>query len=206
VLPQLESGQSQTLIADLPYTGERRREIIRQVRALGRFRRKYITLIPGTFTPTVALIHPLQLSFSQPAYAELPGEIGAATPPGGFTRLFFQDPQRTREGQTPLVYLSYLDADDPPAFSFEGDPDRRRWTESERHSGITAFTYVRDDELKPVNLEAREFFRSIPEGSLVFEERLMRHLPYFLILLALYLTKLLVLLRLRREVRAVKES
>jgi hypothetical protein len=206
VIPQLESGQSQTLFADLPYTGVRRREIVRQVRAVGRFRRKYITLIPETFTPTEALIHPLQLSFSQPAYAELPGEIGLAAPPGGFTRLFFQDPQRTREGQIPLVYLSYLEADDPVVFSFEGNPSRRRWTVSESHSGITAFTYARGDELRPVNLAAREFFRSLPEGSLVFDERQVRHLPYFLILLALYLTKLLVLLRLQREVRAARES
>lgn len=200
VLPQLESGESQILIADLAYTGEGERELAGRIRALGRHQHRYITLIPDSTTAARALIYPLELSFSQPAYAELPSKFEAAVNrTGGSTRLFFQDPQHSRDGQTPLVYLSYLEADHPREFSHNGDLTERGWRISEPHSGITSLVYGRQDELRPLNLAAREFFPVSPQTDLMFERRRVNHLPYFLILLVLYLTKISFLTRYQRR-------
>ena len=45
VLPQLENGQSRTLAADLTYSGEGKRQLVRQIRSLGRYRHKYTSPI-----------------------------------------------------------------------------------------------------------------------------------------------------------------
>lgn len=199
VLPQLESGPSPILLADLAYSGEGRRELARGIRALGRYRHRYITLIPENYTPAGPLLYPLERTLSQPAYAELPDQItGAAWPSMRAIRLFFQDPRRTSDGQTPLVYLSYLESDDPIEFSHEGDFDTRGWDVSENHSGITATAYTRGEQLRPINLAAREFFNLPAPTDLVFEQRRVKHLPYFLILLLLFSAKLLFLLRFQR--------
>ncbi len=199
VLPQLENGQSRTLAADLTYSGEGKRQLVRQIRSLGRYQHKYITLIPESYTPARALIYPLELSFSQPSYAELPVKFDEMNSlPTGSTRLFFQDPERTRDGQTPLVYLSYIELDNPIEFSYDGNFETRGWSVSESRSGIASFTYTRNDELRPVNLTAQEFFGASTPIDLVFQPRRINRLPYFLILLVLYLTKLLFLLRFQR--------
>jgi hypothetical protein len=141
----------------------------------------------------------LERSFSQPSYTELPAKVvGAAGLSGKATRLFFHDPQRTRDGQTPLVYLNYLESDDPIEFSSEGDFETRGWTVSENRSGITSLTYTRKDELRAVNLSAREFFGVLPGQDLVFRQRRVIHLPFFLALIILYSAKLVFLLRFRR--------
>jgi hypothetical protein len=201
-LPQLQSGDSEILLADLPYTGEGGRLPARGIRRLDRNSRSYVTLIPETFTPARALIFPPERSFSQPCYAGLPvGFKAPSTPPGGSTRLFFQDPQRPRDAQTPLVYLSYLDADAPRRVSFEETSISRGSRISENRSGITSITYSRDGRLQPVNLAPREFFRSPAKEDLVFRTREINPLPYFLVLLVLYLAKLLFLMRFRRTHR-----
>ena len=200
VLPQLESGQSQILIADLAYAGEGKRELARRIRALGRHPHRYVTLIPESTVAARALIYPLELSFSQPAYAELPSKFeAAANRPGGSTRLFFLDPQHSRDGQTPLVYLSYLEADHPREFSQNEDLTQRGWRISEPHSGSTSLVYGRQDELRALNLASREFFPLSPQTDLTFELRRVNHLPYFLILLVLYLTKISFLARFQRR-------
>jgi len=199
VLPQLESGSSQILISDLTYSAEGERELARRIRALGRYRHRYITLIPESYTPARPLIYPLERSFSQPSYAEFPTKIaGAAGLSGKATRLFFQDPRRTRDGQTPLVYLNYLESDDPIEFAYEGAPPLRGWNVSENRSGITSLAYIRNDELAAVNLSAQEFFGVFPGQDLVFQPRRVIHLPFFLALLILYSAKLFFLLRFQR--------
>jgi len=199
VLPQVENGSSQILMSDLAYRGEGQRELARRIRALGKYQHRYVTLIPDSYTPSRPLIYPLERSFSRPSYAELPAKVvGAAGLSGKATRLFFQDPQRTRDGQTPLVYLNYLESDDPIEFSSEGDFENRGWAVSENRSGITSLTYTRKDELRAVNLSAREFFGVLPEQDLVFRQRRVIHLPFFLALIALYAAKLVFLLRFQR--------
>jgi hypothetical protein len=198
VLPQLDVGGSEILLADLPYGEEPKRALAREVRGLGRYQHRYVTLIPESYTPAAALIYPLERSFSQPCYAELPLRFAAPSYLlDGSTRLFFQDPKRTRDGQTPLVYLSYLESDQPIKFSHEGDLGSRGWKVSTRHSGITSPAYIRKNEIRPINLDAQEFFPVSSQADLVFEKRQVNSLPYFLILLAIYLAKIVFLMRFR---------
>ena len=195
VLPQIVGTDSEALIADLPYDGQTGRRLARKIRRLGTQHYKYVTLIPQNHTPATPLIHPLERSFSQPSFAELPAGISQL--PVGSTHLFFQDPERTREGQTPLVYLSYLESDHPSVFSQPGAEELPGWKVSPRHSGITSLVYTRKNDIIPVNLSAQEFFPVSSEGNLVFEPRQVNPLPYFLILLVIYLVKLAFLVRFR---------
>ena len=195
VLPQIENGGFQILIADLPYRGETGRTLSKKIRALGRYPHRYITLIPQRYTKATPLIHPLERSFSQPSYAELPPEIAELSMES--TRLFFQDPERTRDGQTPLVYLSYLEADHATVFSNPSAQGLRGWKASPRHSGITSLVYTRQKDTIPINLSAQEFFPVSLQQDLVLEPRQINPLPYFLILLIIYLAKLAFLIRFR---------
>jgi hypothetical protein len=195
VLPQVGIADSQLLIADLPYDEETGRRLARKIRALGTQHYKYVTLIPQRYTKTTPLIHPLGRSFSQPSYAELPTDLSQL--PERSTRLFFQDPERIRDGQTPLVYLSYLEADQPSLFSQPGAEALPGWNVSPRHSGITSIVYTRRARVIPVNLSAEEFFPVSSQRDLVFEPQQVNPLPYFLILLVIYLVKLVFLIRFR---------
>jgi hypothetical protein len=200
VLPQLEEGASRILLADLPYGNQPERKLAGEMRRLGRYERRYITLIPESDTPAAALIYPLERSFSQPCYAELPRQLSALSSLiDDSTGLFFQDPMRTRDGQTPLIYLSYLESGQPIDFSHKGDLDSRGWKLSRPRSGTTSFTYVRKNELRPVNLDAREFFPVPPRKNLEFQRREVDPLPYFFILLVVYLIKIAVLIRFQRS-------
>lgn len=195
VLPQVGGSDSEALIADLPYDEQTAGRLARKIRALGTQQYKFVTLIPQIYTPATPLIHPLQRSFSQPTFAELPEDIPQL--PERFTHLFFQDPERTREGQTPLVYLSYLEADRPTVFSQPDAEALAGWKFSPRYSGITSLVYTRKNEIIPVNLSAQEFFPVSSRDDLVFEPRQVNPLPYFLILLVIYLVKLVFLIRYR---------
>ena len=195
VLPRIENGGSQLLLADLPYRGQTGRTLSKEIRALGRYHHSYITLIPLRYLKATPLIHPLERSFSQPSYAELPSEpAGLPVEP---TRLFFQDPGRTRDGQTPLVYLSYLEADHPTVFSNPSAEELRGWKASPRLSGITSTVYTRQNDTIPINLSAQEFFPVSLQRDLVFQPSKINPLPYFLILLVIYLLKLAFLIRFR---------
>jgi len=195
VLPRIENGGSRILIADLPYRGQTGRTLSKEIRALGRYHHRYITLIPQRYMKTTPLIHPLERSFSQPSYAELPPE--PAELPVESTHLFFQDPGRTRDGQTPLVYLSYIEADHPTAFSNPSAKVLGGWKASPRLSGITSIVYTRKARVIPVNLSAEELFPVSLQKDLVFQPTKINPLPYFLILLVIYLVKLAFLIRFR---------
>ncbi|MBN2552801.1 MAG: hypothetical protein JXB06_08515 [Spirochaetales bacterium] len=195
VLPQIEVGESNILIADLALQVESQRVPAGQIRALGRQKHRYITLIPDGNVRTLPLLYPLERSFSQPAYAELPARLGKLPQRlGESTRLFFQNPGRTRDDQTPLVYLSYLESDHPVEFSRDGPPGSRDWKEAEDRSGLTSLVYVRGSDILPVNLSAREFFPIAPRGDLVFQRRTVNPLPCVLILLLVYLAKIVFLM------------
>jgi hypothetical protein len=200
VLPQVEGGGSKILLTDLSYGQEPERKLVREIRGLGRYTHRCITLIPRSYTPASALIYPLERSFSQPCYAELPRQSAAlAKLFDDSTRLFFQDPERTRDAQTPLVYLSYLESDQPVEFAHRGDLASPGWKLSQPHSGTTSLTYIRKDAILPINLDAGEFFPVSYPGNLNFERREVDPLPYFIILLVIYLTKMAFLIRFQQS-------
>jgi len=193
VLPHLvevTSGERPAaLLADITYEGQGERNLRTQIRSFGKHRRKLITLLSQNSEQGIPLIHPLNRTLSQPAYAELPR--AAARIGGESIHILFQDPLRTLDQLTPIAYLSYLEEEGT------GIDASRGGIASAQHSGLTSFAYIQRDELIPLNLSAEEFFPVPRQQNLVFSRRQYNPLAYFIILLAIYLTKLTVLVYFR---------
>lgn len=188
VLPHLEEGGKELLLADLPYAQEDSRKVKKKINALGNYRRKIITLLPAGETSSEPYIYPLERTFSQPSYAEFPPELFSLKLNRG--AIFFQNPKMIRDGQTPMVYLSYLDK--APGSPFESISGLKA---SKIQSGITSYVFTSGGRTVALNLPPEEFFPLPPEKDLVFTKRRLKPLPYFLLLLFIYLGKIAFLYR-----------
>ena len=192
VLPQLEEGNDDFLVADLSYRESAPvREIRREIRALGAFRRALITLLPAEDTETASYIHPLVSSLSRPGLTEFPVSLLGLDMPAA--DLFYQNPPDLSDPQTPIVYLSRLERDRPPAY--ETLPEGKL-SLKQRH--LTSFLYTRDKEYVPVNLAAEELFAPGREPPLRFAPPEPGRKLIFWLLLGCYLLKSALLLLLSR--------
>lgn len=187
VLPQLEEGEGELLLADLPYGPEGLPGVNRKIRALAHYPRRIVTLLPEEEVDLQPYIHPLERSLSQPSYAEVPPEIFRLKLQPDI--LLFQDPRRIRDPQTPLVVLDYLEV--ATSSSFASTPRFLSVLKpSLFSSGISSYIYTVRGQKLPLNLPPEEFFHLPPQRSLVFTRREINNLPWFLLLLALYLVKI----------------
>jgi hypothetical protein len=197
VLPQLEDGGSKLLLADLSFADLKVKNLENKIRSFGKQPRKLITLIPEGSQPGRPLVHSLERSLSQPSYTEFPLQLLPLI--RDETHFFFQDPKRIQDGQTALVYLSYLMDGQPFDFALTKLPEQApsRWRFLEKHAGITSFVYMSQGDLLPLNIAPEEFFPVSYQQELVFSPREFGPLPYFLLLLVIYLAKIAFLLRIQ---------
>jgi len=210
VLPQLEEGNGDLLLLDQPYRaespsspGEIRSTLRRELRSAGTFQHALVTFAPvgaatagpvGAATGNTAIdsyIHPLPASLSRPAAAELPGALLGLDLPG--VTLFYQNPARKPDPQTPIVYLSALERRRAPAY--ETHPEGRL-SLVQRH--LTSYVYRRGDEHVAVNLASEELYGASRETGLRFEAPQARRWLVFLLLLCFYILKSVLLLLLER--------
>jgi hypothetical protein len=237
VLPdaqQVEEGPAAALLADLPYRPEDIGGIPRRIRSLGRYPQKLVTLIPapakgvgrrGTPSARTAqaatpppppdpCLYPLELSFSQPVYTEVPQAVLGLPSPRG-TQLFYQDPARVRDAGAPLLYLQSLltpqgsNGWGTPAGPDTGPTIRNAAPQpaastggklSPERGGSSSYVYEGRTGLTVVNPPAEEFFPVASSAPPLPDpvQRRGRTWPAFLLLLALYLAKLVFLYRFRR--------
>jgi hypothetical protein len=192
VLPQLEEGGGDFLVADLSYRESAPlREIRRDIRALGAFRRALITLLPVEDSEAASYIHPLASSLSGPGLTEFPAPLLGLDVPGA--DLFYQNLPGLSDPQTPIVYLSTLEQDRPPAY--ETLPEGRL-SLKQRH--LTSFLYTRGADWVPVNLAAEELFAPGREPPLRFTPPEPGRKLIFWLLVGCYLLKSGLLLLLSR--------
>jgi hypothetical protein len=191
-LPQLREGDGDVLLADLFFReASTAREIRRSVRDLGPFRRALITFLPAGDAGGGSYIHPLLPSLSRLGLTGFPDPLLELEVPGA--DLFFQDPPRLTDAQTPIVYLSRLESRRPPAY--ETLPAGKLSLEQSHRS---SYVYRRDGEYVAVNLAAEEIYgpgqlpplRVGPPGT--------RRVLVFALLLCCYLIKSVLLLLLNR--------
>ena len=157
-----------------------------------------ITLIPDTEGDPAPIlqpyIHPLRDSLSQPSYTEMPAEIPKSLTEAD--RLFFMDPRRIRDPETPLVYLSALwslRAPGPVLVPGTAIPGIRLSTS---RSASLSFAYRVSDRTVVMNLPPEEFFPLERGREHTLPNRARPALLPVLLLMLLYLLKILYLNRL----------
>jgi hypothetical protein len=198
VLPQIEEGGGGLLLLDQPFRAERlssprevRRALRRELRSAGAFQHALVTFVTAGEAAVGSYIHPLPASLSRPAAAELPGALLGFDLPG--VTLFYQDPARKPDPQTPIVYLSALERGQAAAYETQPEGGLPLM---QRHR--TSYVYRRGDEHVAVNLASEELYGAGREPPLIFESPQPRRKLIFLLLLCFYILKSVMLLLLER--------
>ncbi len=195
VLPQLEEGGENVLLADIEYGSQAGlRKLNKKINSFGDYDTKAVTLIPKRTEKSAYenYIHPLESSLSTPCLTEFPESLFALNP-NSDTTIFYQNPIAIQDNYTPIVYLSCLVKDFPPAFVTS--------LKQKTHliaSGITSYVYEKNGKYTALNLCPDELFDFSARGELVFTIERLKCLPIFIILLLLYSLKIAFLYYLNR--------
>ena len=182
VLPQLVKGKGGVLLADLEYRQDEVADLARQIRSLGKQDAMILTVLPRGEIDASPYIHSLERSLSLPSYTEFPPSLFPLKINPQNTVLFYQDPGRINDEQTPIVYSSYLQ---PSPF-----PQTTALKLSRDRSGITSYVYRAGDRYSSLNLAPEELFPLQKQEPLTFGSRKIPHLLYAVLLLLLYILKL----------------